>query len=363
MSSSLIDNEASPKSEKHSTPVRFHLSLNVSNLEASIKFFTAFLGLEPAKRRDDYAKFEVAEPPLVLSLEPSRPSGSGVLNHVGLRMPDGASLVAMQRRLEGCGIGTRREEGIECCYAKQTKFWLHDPDGTLWEVYTLDEDIEHHGYSAGESDVLAIEVKTGSTPVAKARESLSIWSHRLGQPIPAKLFVQPGTVDEIRLQGTFNMICSAADRAKLLAECAIALRPGGQVVLHLLTSDEPIEPHQLELSGAAAVVEQVLPISELVLEVEAAGLANIEFQKFDEHPCFVRQGRELRETVLIAKVVQPSHDNELDHRVFFKGPARELTIGDVSLARGTFKMVSERVAQLLQETLGDRLIVSRGKTS
>jgi catechol 2,3-dioxygenase-like lactoylglutathione lyase family enzyme len=129
--------------------VRFHLSLNVSNLERSIAFYRILFGLEPAKKRVDYAKFELEDPPLVLSLEPTpRPSG-GPLNHLGFRMPDSAALVAMQQRLELAGIRSQREQGVECCYARQTKFWVTDPDRTLWEIYTLEEDLDHRG--AGQS--------------------------------------------------------------------------------------------------------------------------------------------------------------------------------------------------------------------
>src|SRR5207253_746718 len=129
--------------------VRFHLSLNVSNLERSIAFYRILFGMEPAKKRADYAKFELEDPPVVLSLEPtSRPIG-GPLNHLGFRMPDSAALVAMQQRLELAGIRSQREEGVECCYARQTKFWVTDPDQTLWEIYTLEEDIDHRG--AGQS--------------------------------------------------------------------------------------------------------------------------------------------------------------------------------------------------------------------
>ncbi len=60
-------------------------------------------------------------------------------------MSDSAALVAVQMRLEQNGIHTRREEGVECCYARQTKFWVTDPDQTLWEIYTLEDDIDHRG--------------------------------------------------------------------------------------------------------------------------------------------------------------------------------------------------------------------------
>jgi catechol 2,3-dioxygenase-like lactoylglutathione lyase family enzyme len=53
--------------------VRFHASPNVSDLGRSIAFYRALLGTEPAKVRDHYAKFDLAEPLLVLSLIPGRP--------------------------------------------------------------------------------------------------------------------------------------------------------------------------------------------------------------------------------------------------------------------------------------------------
>jgi len=42
----------------------FHASLNVTDLNRSIAFSRALLGTEPAKVRSDYAKFDLAEPPL-----------------------------------------------------------------------------------------------------------------------------------------------------------------------------------------------------------------------------------------------------------------------------------------------------------
>src|SRR4249920_3422641 len=128
---------------------KFHASLNVSDLNRSIGFYRVLLGTEPAKTRPDYAKFELAEPPLVLSLIPGRPAAGGHLNHVGLRVRNGEELVEIQRRLEAAGLPTEREEGVECCYALQTKFWVADPDNALWEVYTLEEDLDHRG--AGQS--------------------------------------------------------------------------------------------------------------------------------------------------------------------------------------------------------------------
>src|SRR5690606_1603100 len=130
------------------------------------------------------------------------------LNHLGFRMATAAELVECQRRLEIAGIKTQREEGVECCYAKQTKFWVHDPDGNLWEVYTFDGDLEHRGAGqlpekvlqpAGQSTLAhanPADLKSASTPAA------AIWTHRLGQPIAANLPLLNSTVDRAFLQGS-----------------------------------------------------------------------------------------------------------------------------------------------------------------
>src|SRR6185295_6009564 len=91
----------------------FHASLNVTDLDRSIAFYRVLLGAEPAKVRSDYAKFDLAEPPLVLSLIPGRPGAAGGnLNHVGLRVRSAEELVEIQHRLEAAGLRTEREEGV-----------------------------------------------------------------------------------------------------------------------------------------------------------------------------------------------------------------------------------------------------------
>ena len=80
-----------------SDPVRFHLSLNVSDLTRSVAFFRTLFELEPAKLRADYAKFEANDPPLVLSLEPAREVGrGGALNHLERKF-------RQPKRRSGCG--------------------------------------------------------------------------------------------------------------------------------------------------------------------------------------------------------------------------------------------------------------------
>src|SRR5437773_9472921 len=176
--------------------IRFHLSLNVSDLARSVAFYRTLFGLGPAKQRGDYAKSELHDPPLVLSLEPASHGSGGALNHLGFRLPDAAALVAMQERLERAGIRSQREEGVECCYARQTKFWVTDPDRTLWELYVLEDDIDHRG--AGQDLGAMIVPQDESAP--SAAPAAVTWQHVLHEPVPETIPMADGAADEVLLR-------------------------------------------------------------------------------------------------------------------------------------------------------------------
>src|SRR5215475_11837942 len=141
----LVDEPVETAGTRAST-TQFHVTLCVADLAKSVRFYECLLDRKPAFIHGKYARFEVESPALVLVLYAgARPAG-GALNHVGLRLTSSAELVDLQRRLESAGISTQRQEGVECCYAKQTKFWVTDPDGMLWELYVLEGDIDNSGF-------------------------------------------------------------------------------------------------------------------------------------------------------------------------------------------------------------------------
>lgn len=265
--------------------IRFHLSLNVNDLGRSVAFYQTLFNREPAKLRGDYAKFELDDPPLVLSLEPTPRAVGGPLNHLGFRLDDMQSLVAFQSRLEQGGIRSQREADVECCYAKQTKFWVNDPDGTLWEFYILEGDLDRRG--AGQS--LAM-MHSESTVAAGA------WEHRLGEPIPDVLPCADASVVAVRLRGTFNMRLPAETRQRLVREAARILQPGGRLLVHVLVGEQPLDDPGLP--GPAAPVEYVPSQSEPKALLEAAGFDHLTCLKFDDEPCFIREGVNLREMQL-----------------------------------------------------------------
>jgi catechol 2,3-dioxygenase-like lactoylglutathione lyase family enzyme len=127
-------------------PVKMHLSINVNDLQRSLAFYEAFFGVAPHKVRPGYANFDLAEPPLKFALnEQTVKPGSGTLNHLGLQMPSTCQVHKAKERLQAAGLATFDETDTTCCYARQDKVWVHDPDGNEWEVYVVtDELMEEH---------------------------------------------------------------------------------------------------------------------------------------------------------------------------------------------------------------------------
>src|SRR4051794_13156262 len=116
---------------------RVQLALNVDNLDEAVSFYAKLFGTEPAKRRDGYANFAVANPPLKLVLL-ENPGNGGSLNHLGVEMESTDRVDAEQNRLADVGLASVDERGTTCCYAKQDKFWVEGaPSGERWEIYTV----------------------------------------------------------------------------------------------------------------------------------------------------------------------------------------------------------------------------------
>lgn len=124
---------------------RVQLAVNVTDLEASITFYSAMFGTTPHKRRPGYANFAIADPPLKLVLievpQEERGHGpAGALNHLGIEVFDGAEVAAAAERFADAGLATFDERDTTCCYALQDKVWVHDPAGAPWEVYVVKDD-------------------------------------------------------------------------------------------------------------------------------------------------------------------------------------------------------------------------------
>jgi catechol 2,3-dioxygenase-like lactoylglutathione lyase family enzyme len=120
--------------------LKAHLALNVKNVERSIEFYKKMLGIEPLKVRTGYAKFDVQNPPLNLTLNQVPFGERGALSHLGFQVASTEDVLAMRQKWGEAGLVTRDEMQTNCCYATQDKTWVHDPDGNEWEVFVVLKD-------------------------------------------------------------------------------------------------------------------------------------------------------------------------------------------------------------------------------
>jgi catechol 2,3-dioxygenase-like lactoylglutathione lyase family enzyme len=123
---------------------RVQLALNVEDLETAVEFYSKLFDAPPAKLRDGYANFTVADPPLKLVLF-QQPGKGGTINHLGVEVETAELVEAAQARLAGEGLTTAAEEDVACCYARQDKVWVDGPSGEPWEIYAVLEDVEMPG--------------------------------------------------------------------------------------------------------------------------------------------------------------------------------------------------------------------------
>jgi catechol 2,3-dioxygenase-like lactoylglutathione lyase family enzyme len=120
--------------------LKAHVAMNVRNVKASIEFYKKMLGIEPSKVRTGYAKFDVQNPPLNLTLNENSFGERGALSHMGIQVASTGDVLAMRELWHERGLFTRDEMQTDCCYATQDKTWVKDPDGNEWEVFVVLKD-------------------------------------------------------------------------------------------------------------------------------------------------------------------------------------------------------------------------------
>ncbi len=115
---------------------RVQLALNVDDLAEAVAFYSKLFNTEPAKVRDGYANFTVAQPPLKLVLI-ENPGKGGTLNHLGVEVDSSDKVHAEIARFTDEGLFTAAQLGETCCFATQDKVWVEGAGNHRWEVYTV----------------------------------------------------------------------------------------------------------------------------------------------------------------------------------------------------------------------------------
>jgi len=358
-----------------------HLSLNVGDLQKSVDFYQAVFAVEPAKYYPDYAKFEVTSPPLVLALEPLAGGGSGLqnLNHLGVRFKTTEEILEIAARLNAAGLEPQFIEDVECCYSRQSKVVLNDPDGNLLEFYVLKSDVESQKPNqACSTSSLSSEISesSDSKPVGVvARATAGVLKaasgvlnaagrvtrtadHMIGTAVPATLG-SDDTLEAVRLRGTFNIQEQKKDPLPVLKKAFEALRPGGEISLHLLTSDIEISGRLPRLPGPAALVECAPREIDVIEWLEECGFEGILIERLSHAPVFRFEGAELRELLIKARKSVPYEQSSTSGSwLVYRGPFVSVSSksGKVYRQGRRMQVSSEELQSLLQQGLQDQFV-------
>jgi catechol 2,3-dioxygenase-like lactoylglutathione lyase family enzyme len=112
---------------------RFHVHLNVTDLAASIRFYSELFASEPGVRKPDYAKWMLDDPRVNFAI--SNAGRAPGIDHLGIQVDRQEELAEVGRRLEAAGSLIEPEPDAVCCYARSDKLWSQDPQGTRWESF------------------------------------------------------------------------------------------------------------------------------------------------------------------------------------------------------------------------------------
>jgi catechol 2,3-dioxygenase-like lactoylglutathione lyase family enzyme len=121
---------------------KLHVSLDVTDLEKSVHFYSLLFETKPTKIKPGYAKFDLENPAVNLTMQQRAHCCLQGLSHMGIRVNSTEEVLSQKQRLEAAGIPVRVESETVCCHALQDKIWVEDPTGYRWEIYVFKGDVE-----------------------------------------------------------------------------------------------------------------------------------------------------------------------------------------------------------------------------
>jgi len=136
----VAEKESGNKPDLEVRALKAHLAIHVKNVEKSTEFYRNMFGVEPAKVRTGYAKFDLVNPPLNFTLNQVPFQNTGALLHLGIQVASTEDVQSIRAKWLATGFDVRDENGTDCCHALQNKSWVKDPDGNEWEVFVVLKD-------------------------------------------------------------------------------------------------------------------------------------------------------------------------------------------------------------------------------
>lgn len=112
---------------------RLHVNLAVTDLQASVRFYTSLFDAQPNVQKEDYAKWMLDDPRVNFAIT-TRGRKKGI-DHLGIQVENENELGEVYARLKTAGAPVIEEGETTCCYARSEKNWIFDPQGTAWETF------------------------------------------------------------------------------------------------------------------------------------------------------------------------------------------------------------------------------------
>ena len=112
---------------------RLHVNVSVTDLDASIGFYSSLFDTEPVVLKADYVKWMLDDPRVNFAIT-TRGSNKGI-DHLGIQVENETELSEVYSRLQTAGAPVIEEGETTCCYANSEKSWIFDPEGIAWETF------------------------------------------------------------------------------------------------------------------------------------------------------------------------------------------------------------------------------------
>ena len=145
---------------------RLHVNLAVTDLTASVRFYSALFDAAPTLLKGDYAKWMLEDPRVNFAVS-TRGEAAGI-DHLGIQVEDADELDEVYARLQAAGGAALDEGETSCCYARSTKQWINDPQGVAWETFLTHGESPVYGHERGEEAAVATSVTTSVTTSTSA---------------------------------------------------------------------------------------------------------------------------------------------------------------------------------------------------
>jgi catechol 2,3-dioxygenase-like lactoylglutathione lyase family enzyme len=157
---------------------RMHVHVGITDLDASVRFYSTLFGAPPNVIKIDYAKWMLEDPRVNFAISVGHHDVKGI-EHLGIQVESTEELTEVYGRLQAADRPVINEGATTCCYSKSEKSWIADPDGIVWETFFTSGDATSYGNSptltpasrSASNDTCCIPALPVAAPVPERRKA------------------------------------------------------------------------------------------------------------------------------------------------------------------------------------------------